>query len=197
MPCIPHREPSHKAISLWLLAPLLLCSMSADSAPAAIMQTPQVVWIVRADAGIRTSMDLAGKRVLLMPTPESAELLITLCREGIDIDRLPLRPTSFNLQDLLNGKSDAYDGYISNASYWLSQHGAKYRLRDYGMRFYNDEFYIREQLVARSPLLKQQPVSASFGIAQLAPVELLRDPVRNPDAALSRTKQLGRNRVAS
>ncbi len=134
MPCIPHRKPSHKAISLWLFPLLLLCSVNADSVLAAIMQTSPVAWIVRADASIRTTLDLAGKRVMLMPAPESAEWLITLRRE---------------------------------------------------------------QLVAGSPLLEQQPVSASFGITQLAPRELLRELVRNADSALSRTKQLGRNRVAS
>jgi diguanylate cyclase (GGDEF)-like protein len=121
---------------------------------AAIMQTSPIVWIVRADSGIRTPMDLAGKRLMLMPAPESAELLITLRREGIDINQLTIQPTSFNLQDLLDGKTDAYDGYISNEPYWLSQHGADYRLinpREYGVNFYNDVLYTREQLLEEKP----------------------------------------------
>lgn len=121
---------------------------------AAIMQTSPIVWIVRADSGIRTPMDLAGKRLMLMPAPESAELLITLRREGIDINQLIIQPTSFDLQDLLDGKTDAYDGYISNEPYWLSQRGADYRLinpREYGVNFYNDVLYTREQLLEDKP----------------------------------------------
>ncbi|QKE62648.1 GGDEF domain-containing protein [Aquipseudomonas campi] len=132
---------------------------------AAIMQTSPIVWIVRADSGIRTPMDLAGKRLMLMPAPESAELLITLRREGIDINQLTIQPTSFNLQDLLDGKTDAYDGYISNEPYWLSQHGADYHLinpREYGVNFYNDVLYTREQLVEDKPAQVAAFVAASL-----------------------------------
>ncbi|MOA59138.1 diguanylate cyclase [compost metagenome] len=51
------------------------------------------------------------------------------------------------------------------------------------------------ELISSSPLLERQPISASFGIAQLQPGELLRDLVRHADTALYRAKQLGRNRV--
>lgn len=121
---------------------------------AAIMQTSPIVWIVRADSNIRTPMDLAHKRLMLMPAPESAELLITLRREGIDTSKLDIQPTSFNLQDLVDGRTDAYDGYISNEPFWLSQRGVDYRLinpREYGVNFYNDVLYTREQLTEERP----------------------------------------------
>lgn len=57
---------------------------------AAIMQTSPIVWIVRADSGIHTPLNLAGKRLMLMPPPESAELLAMLRREGVDTDQLGL-----------------------------------------------------------------------------------------------------------
>lgn len=121
---------------------------------AAIMQTSPIVWIVRADSKIRTPMDLIGKRLMLMPAPESAELLITLRREGIDTSKLNIQPTSFNLQDLLDARTDAYDGYISNEPFWLTQRGIDYRLinpREYGVNFYNDVLYTREQLTRERP----------------------------------------------
>lgn len=121
---------------------------------AAIMQTSPIVWIVRADSGIRTPADLAGKRLMLMPAPESAELLITLRREGIDMGQLNIQPTSFDPQDLIDGRTDAYDGYISNETYWLAQRGVDYRLinpREYGVNFYNDVLVTREQLLRDQP----------------------------------------------
>lgn len=121
---------------------------------AAIMQTSPIVWIVRADSGIRTPADLAGKRLMQMPAPESAELLITLRREGIDMGQLNIQPTSFDPQDLIDGRTDAYDGYISNETYWLAQRGVDYRLinpREYGVNFYNDVLVTREQLLRDQP----------------------------------------------
>lgn len=132
---------------------------------AAIMQTSPIVWIVRADSDIRTPMDLVGKRLMLMPAPESAELLITLRREGIHTDQLNIQPTSFNPQDLIDGNTDAYDGYISNEPYWLRQRGADYRLinpREYGVNFYNDVLYTREQLLNDKPRQVRAFVQASL-----------------------------------
>lgn len=132
---------------------------------AAIMQTSPIVWIVRADSGIRTPADLAGKRLMLMPAPESAELLITLRREGIDIGQLNIQPTSFDPQDLIDGRTDAYDGYISNETYWLAQRGVDYRLinpREYGVNFYNDVLVTREQLLRDQPKRVAAFVQASL-----------------------------------
>ena len=121
---------------------------------AAIMQSSPIVWIVRADSDIYTPLDLAGKRVMLMPPPESAELRITLVSEGIELERLHISQTSFNPQDLVDGKTDAYDGYISNEPFWLKQHNVAYRLinpREYGVNFYNDVLATREALLLQHP----------------------------------------------
>ena len=115
--------------------------MSSARALPAIADAVKGELAILADSGIRTPMDLAGKRLMLMPAPESAELLITLRREGIDINQLTIQPTSFDLQDLLDGKTDAYNGYLSNEPFWLRQQQVPYRLikpREYGVNFYND-----------------------------------------------------------
>ncbi len=121
---------------------------------AAIMQTSPIVWIVRADSGIHTPLDLAGKRLMLMPPPESAELLAMLRREGMDTDQLELVPTSFDLDDLITGVADAYDGYETNEPHFLEQQGIDYRLlrpREYGVNFYNDVLITREDLAENQP----------------------------------------------
>ncbi|QLC74229.1 diguanylate cyclase [Pseudomonas sp. LPB0260] len=132
---------------------------------AAIMQTSPVVWIVRADSGIYTVHDLAGKRAMLLEPPESAELRITLLREGIDLDRLQISPTGFDPQDLVDGRTDAYDGYTSNEPYWLKQQGVDYRLinpREYGVNFYNDVLATREALLEQRPEQVEAFVNASL-----------------------------------
>lgn len=117
---------------------------------AAIMQTSPMVWIVRADSDIHTPLDLPGKRVTLMPPPESAEMLAMLKRESIDLDRLQLVPSSLSIEALIEGRVDAYDGYATNEPWYLEQQDTAYRLirpRDYGINFYNDVLLTREELV--------------------------------------------------
>ncbi|MGH8354592.1 MAG: ABC transporter substrate-binding protein [Pseudomonas sp.] len=132
---------------------------------AAIMQTSPVVWIVRADSNIYTPHDLLGKRLMLMAAPESAELLITLRREGIDLRKLDIKPTSFRIRDLLEGKTDAYNGYVSNEPFWLMQQGLDYRLispREYGVNFYSDVLSSREELLQEKPEQVEAFVRASL-----------------------------------
>lgn len=132
---------------------------------AAIAQTSAIVWIVRADSDIHSPLDLAGKRLMLMPPPESAELLAMLLQEGIKLDELDLVPTTADLDDLIEGRVDAYDGYSTNEPWYLENAGVDYRLlkpRDYGVNFYNDV------LVTRESLLEEQPAeTAAFLDASL------------------------------
>ena len=132
---------------------------------AAIMQSSPIVWIVRADSDIYTPQDLAGKRVMLMPPPENAELLVTLAREGVDQDRLQLQQTSFDPQDLIDGNTDAFDGYISNELFWLQQQQLPYRLikpREYGVNFYSDVLTTREALLQQRPAQVEAFIQASL-----------------------------------
>jgi ABC-type nitrate/sulfonate/bicarbonate transport system substrate-binding protein len=89
---------------------------------AAIMQASPGVLLVRADSGIHTPLDLAGKRLMLS---ESAEILAMLSHEGIDIKKLNAVPKNIevNLDDLVDGKVDAYFGYITNEAYLLKKRG--------------------------------------------------------------------------
>jgi len=138
---------------------------------AAIMQTSPIVWIVRADSEIYSPHDLAGKRVMLMPPPESAELLITLAREGIDLDHLKVQMTSFDPQDLIDGNTDAYDGYSTNEPFWLKQQGVGYRLinpREYGVNFYNDVLTTREDVLREQPQTVKAFIKASLAGWQYA-----------------------------
>lgn len=108
---------------------------------AAIMQTSPIVWIVRGDGSVKTAHDLVDRKVMLMPPPESAELLTMFLQEGIALNRLNVQPTTFRIEDLLEKRVDAYDGYISNEPFLLRQRGIPHRIinpRDYGVNFYAD-----------------------------------------------------------
>ncbi|WP_158217766.1 ABC transporter substrate-binding protein [Marinobacterium stanieri] len=118
-------------------------------AVAAIMQTSPIVWITLKSANIQTVEDMAGKRAMLMPPPESAELLTVLRQDQYNNLNVEFQHTSFDVEELVRGKTDAYDGYISNEPYVLTQQGIEYNLinpRDYGVNFYADVLVTRESL---------------------------------------------------
>lgn len=132
---------------------------------AAIMQSSPSAWIVLADSNIFTPLDLADKRLMLLPLPESAELRLTLLREGISLNNLNITNASFNPQDLIDHKIDAYDGYSTNEPFWLEQQGVPYRLirpREYGVNFYNDILTTRTALIEQRPEMVDAFVRASL-----------------------------------
>ncbi|HEX5756472.1 MAG TPA: ABC transporter substrate-binding protein, partial [Arenimonas sp.] len=132
---------------------------------AAVMQNSPIVWLVRADSGIFGPQDLADRKLMLMPPPESAELLLTLRSEGIDLDKLDIQPTNYNLKDLVEGRTDAYDAYVSNEPFWLAQQGVEHRMirpRDYGVHFYSDVLVTREDIARRDPRRVEAFVRASL-----------------------------------
>ncbi|KEF30044.1 Response regulator [Marinobacter nitratireducens] len=121
---------------------------------AAIMQTSPIVWITLKSSDIRGPMDMADRKLLIMPPPESAELLTMLAREGIRREQLNIVPTSYRIEDLIDGEADAYDGYISNEPYLLTQRGVEYNIinpRDYGVNFYSDVLITTERLARKDP----------------------------------------------
>lgn len=125
-------------------------------AVAALMQTSPLVWITLKESNITTPHDLVGKRLMMMPPPESAELLTILRKEGLPVDTVKLVPNTYRLDDLISGKVDAYDGYISNEPYILNQRGVDYNLinpRDYGVNFYSDVLVTSEALASSNPEL--------------------------------------------
>lgn len=121
---------------------------------ASIMQTSPMVWLVLEDSDIFTPQDLIGRRLMMMPPPESAELLAMMRWEGIDVDGLRIIPTSYSVLELINGTAEAFDAYISNEPYFLEQAGFPYRVispRKYGVNFYSDVLITHQDLATRRP----------------------------------------------
>lgn len=121
---------------------------------AAIMQTSPLVWLVRGDSNIHVLHDLIGKRAMMMQPPESAELLTMLRQEGLSTAQLTISPTSYQLADLTDGRTDAFNAYISNEPYDLRQKGIPYRTispREYGVNFYSDVLMTREEITHHDP----------------------------------------------
>ena len=132
---------------------------------AAIMQTSPLVWLVRGDSNIYVPHDLIGKRIMLTPQADSAELLTMLRQEGIDSDLLHTLPTRYRIDDLIDGKVDALNAYTSNEPYYLRKKGVPFRAispREYGVNFYSDVLMTREALVRSDPQMVRAFIQASL-----------------------------------
>ncbi|MDP1666086.1 MAG: ABC transporter substrate-binding protein, partial [Methylobacter sp.] len=84
---------------------------------AAIYQHSPYVLLARKDAGILSPSDLVGKKVMLINQTMDADFVAMFNNEGIDISRLHVIPSSYEIHDLVDGKADAFNSYLSNEPY--------------------------------------------------------------------------------
>ncbi|MDP1664409.1 MAG: ABC transporter substrate-binding protein, partial [Methylobacter sp.] len=84
---------------------------------AAIYQHSPSVLIARKDAGISSPDGLVGKKIMLMDQTVDADFVAMFNNEGIDISRLHVIPSSYEIHDLVDGKADAFNSYLSNEPY--------------------------------------------------------------------------------
>ena len=122
---------------------------------AATLQHSAVSWIVLEKSGIRSIHDMAKKRLMTaFPLTESLELLEPFRAEGIPPDKLQLVQTGFDIQPLIDGEIDAYDGYVTNEPFLLEEKGIPYRLidpRTYGIDFYGDVLFTSQNELNTHP----------------------------------------------
>lgn len=132
---------------------------------AAIMQTSPLVWITLKDKNLTRPQDLIDKRVYVLPPPSSAELLTLFKREGLDTKSLIKKATSHKIEDLIEDKVDAFDGYISNEPFLLKELGYEYNLispKDYGVNFYSDILVTTEKMAMQNPAVVKAFTQASL-----------------------------------
>ncbi|PMG49013.1 EAL domain-containing protein [Shewanella sp. 10N.286.52.B9] len=114
---------------------------------AAIFQHSPSILLTLKESGIRSAHDLIGRRVMLANKDKDAGFLTMLVNEGISLSQLEIVPSSFQLDDLITGKVDAFNSYITNEPYVLAQANVPYDIIDpvsYRVDFYSDIFFTTE-----------------------------------------------------
>ncbi len=121
---------------------------------AAIFQHSPSVLIARQDSGIRSVHDLVGKRVMLMDGMNDADFITMFLNEGISPRQVNILPSSYRVEDLVEGKVDAFNSYLTNEPFHLQQLGVPYTVidpRNYRVDFYSDILFTTERELQENP----------------------------------------------
>ncbi len=128
-----------------------------------IFQHSPLALVALDDSGISNVHALDGKRVMI--EPHSAELLAYLRREGVPLARLTQLMHSFDVADLLEGRTDAMSVYSTDEPWALAAAARPFLSlspRAAGIDFYGDNLFTTEAEVAQHPERVKAFRDASF-----------------------------------
>ena len=132
---------------------------------AAVFQHSPLALAVRKDSGIRSFKDLRGKRVMMQRDEMDASIVAALHKAGVSDSDFIRQETTFNLDDLINGNTDAFSVYTSDQPHQLKERGVAYRLLEpiqFDIDFYGDLLFTSEKEVARYPVRANAFMQASL-----------------------------------
>ena len=121
---------------------------------AAVFQHSPLALAVRKNSGIRSFKELRGKRIMMQQDEMDASIVAALHKAGLTNSDFIRQNTSFNLDDLINGNTDAFSVYISDQPHQLKERGIPYRLlepMEYDIDFYGDILFTSRKEVDRHP----------------------------------------------
>jgi len=123
-------------------------------AVAAVFQHSPFVMLVRADSGIATPVDLAGKRIAMSPTSQYTEMRAMFHVEGLKPDQFTVVPDRWNHNELIGGEADAISAYATDVPLEVVMQGIAFKVirpADYGVDFYGDFLFTHENEARNRP----------------------------------------------
>lgn len=114
---------------------------------AAIFQHSPSALISKRSSRISTPHDLIGKNVMMINDGLDADFIAMLNNEGVNPNAINTIPSSYEINDLISGKTDVFNAYLSNEPFYLEQQGIEYSIlnpKTYGIDFYSDILFTTE-----------------------------------------------------
>lgn len=121
---------------------------------ASVFQHSASVLLARRDSGIRTPQDMVGRRVMMVGGTEDVDFLAMLANEGISAGDINIIPSSYDIRDIIEGRTDLFDAYLTNEPFYLKEAGIEAQLLEpvnYGVDFYSDILFTSRDELARHP----------------------------------------------
>ena len=115
---------------------------------ASIFQSSPNIWLAVKNRKINTLDDFKNKKVMVTgDAKEDATIMSMVFSKGIQLKDLNILEHTFDINDLISGKTDLMSSYISNEPFLLKQKGFESQIfdpKDYGFDFYNDILFTTE-----------------------------------------------------
>lgn len=130
------------------------------TAIAAMYQSSPLMLLSLKNRGIEKIEDLKNKRIMITPdAKDTAAIMAMLISNGMGEDDIVTQKHSFDLNDLINGNTDAMASYISNEPVRLKDMGIEYNIfhpKDYGFDFYSDILFTSSKFLEKNPALTKK-----------------------------------------
>jgi len=133
---------------------------------AAIFQSSPLVLLSLKKDHILHPKDLEGKNIMLTNDMIlSVSLKAMMSSQNVNLHNVNFQNHTFDLDDLITGRTDAMASYVSNEPFRLKERNIPYTILDprkYGFDFYNDILFTTEQELEQHPKRVQAFYEASL-----------------------------------
>ena len=137
---------------------IILDKMKGDNIVAlfAIFQNSPLILLSLSSSNIKTIDDLKHKNIMLTNDAISTVAIhAMLVSNGLNLNEITFQNHTYNLDDLINKKTDALGAYISNEPYSLEVKGIPYTIfnpTDYGFNFYDGILFTSQKELKNNPV---------------------------------------------
>ena len=133
---------------------------------SSFFQNSPLVLLTLKTSNIKTPKDLIDKNVMITEDAKNAiAIKAMIVSQGIKIDELNIQNHSFDIKDLIDGKTDAMACFSSNEPFILKEKNIKYNIinpSDYGFDFYEGILFTSEKELKENPTRVQNFNQASI-----------------------------------
>jgi len=121
---------------------------------AAVFQHSPLALAVKKSSGIRSFKGLRGKRIMMQRDEMDASIVAAIHKAGLSEADYIRQDTSFDLDDLIDGNTDAFSVYTTDQPHQLRERGVRYRLLEpiqLDIDFYGDLLFTSVKETRRHP----------------------------------------------
>jgi polar amino acid transport system substrate-binding protein len=133
---------------------------------SSFFQSSPLVLITLKSSNIKTPKDLFNKNIMITKdAKDKIAIKAMIVSQGLKMDQLNIQDHSFDINDLINGKTDAMACYLSNEPLKLKEKNIKYNIinpYDFGFDFYEGILFTSQKELNENPIRVQNFNQASI-----------------------------------